>query len=129
MSGLSLSSRRDSSLLAHVHWHSHMPRTTQSKSWLAVFVPATLHSTVAWAQVDANTAHAVKLVAASSHQVLHVIAGTGLAGFSIAVVLLAYQALFQPDFHWSQGKGLLIGGVFFGAAGAIATMLTRTGPG
>ena len=73
-----------------------------------------------YAQANANVATASSQVSTLLNSVLFVVQAGGVAAFTIAVVILGYKAIFVEGFKLSDGKGLMIGGVLFGAAAAIA---------
>lgn len=51
---------------------------------------------------------------------LTIVAGVGVSLFTLAIIMAAYKFAFVENTKLHDLRGLLIGGVLFGAAGAIA---------
>lgn len=102
---------------------SHSQTQPSAAFWMLLgFCTLALMPPEVWAQVDA----AKTQVTGMMQNILSVVKAGGVAGFTISVILLGYKAIFVEGFRLSDGKGLMIGGVLFGAASAIASMLTNT---
>lgn len=97
-------------------------KTFTKTAILATSIPlmALLFTDLAMAQVATSAASKVNQ---TLNGFLYVIMSVGIALFTAALVLIGYKFAFVEGTKFSDLKGVLIGGVLFGAAGAIAGFL------
>ncbi len=91
-----------------------------SKSILFLLAVPLLLTDVAFAQVAISAATKVNL---TLNGFLYVVMSIGIVLFTAALVLAGYKFAFVEGTKFADLKGVLIGGVLFGAAGAIAGFL------
>jgi hypothetical protein len=91
-----------------------------SKSILFLLAVPLLLTDVAFAQVAISAATKVNQ---TLNGFLYVVMSIGIVLFTAALVLAGYKFAFVEGTKFADLKGVLIGGVLFGAAGAIAGFL------
>jgi hypothetical protein len=87
---------------------------------LPVTLLALLLTDIAFAQVATSAANKVNQ---TLNGFLYVVMSVGIVLFTAALVLAGYKFAFVEGTKFADLKGVLIGGVLFGAAGAIASFL------
>lgn len=96
-------------------------KTNLSKSLvLAIAVLVLMQTDAALAQVATSAASKVNQ---TLNGFLYVVMSVGIVLFTAALVLAGYKFAFVEGTKFADLKGVLIGGVLFGAAGAIAGFL------
>lgn len=89
---------------------------------LAIVMLALLQIDTAMAQVATTAASKVNH---TLNGFLYVVMSVGIVLFTAALVLAGYKFAFVEGTKFADLKGVLIGGVLFGAAGAIAGFLVN----
>lgn len=75
------------------------------------------------AMAQANPSAVTNSVNTTLGMVAQVLRAGGAMGATIAVIMLAYKAMFVENFKiLTDGKGLFIGAILFGAAGVIGQL-------